>query len=379
MRPMKKARHFALAAATIGLTLAVLYRFESQVNVAAAGLLLVTVVTVCSVLWGSGPGLLAALIGVTWLNYFFIPPVHTFSIAGTENWIALIVFACCALIVGQLSARAQDRAEQLEEQQAKEKILQDELQAAMREATQAELLRRSESLKSALLDAVTHDIRTPLTSIKASVTALLADDGKLGRTDPESGRELLEVIDEETDRLNRFTEHMLELAKLQSHELVIQPQPSSVQEIMEAASSRLEDALRDRTLEISIATDASQVRADAKLISEVLFNLLDNAVKYSPTGSRILISSAVHEPGWTQFCVADEGPGIPPPLRKEVFQRFFRSSGPKQPVGGLGMGLAIARGIVEAHGGSIWVEDGGERRGAAICFTVPAIAGEHND
>ena len=99
---MKKARHFALAAATIALTLAVLYRFESQVNVAAAGLLLVTVVTVCSVLWGSGPGLLAALIGVTGLNYFFIPPVHTFSIAGTENWIALIVFACCALIVGQL-------------------------------------------------------------------------------------------------------------------------------------------------------------------------------------------------------------------------------------------------------------------------------------
>jgi two-component system sensor histidine kinase KdpD len=330
-------------------------------------------------LWGSGPGLLAALIGVTGLNFFFIPPVHTFSIAGTENWIALIVFACCALIVGQLSARAQDRAEQLEEQQAKEKILQDELQAAMREATQAELLRRSESLKSALLDAVTHDIRTPLTSIKASVTALLADDGKLGRTDPESGRELLEVIDEETDRLNRFTEHMLELAKLQSHELVIQPQPSSVQEIVEAASSRLEAELRDRTLEISIATDASQVRADAKLISEVLFNLLDNAVKYSPAGSRILISSTVHEPGWTQFCVADEGPGIAPPLRNEVFQRFFRSNDPQKPVGGLGMGLAIARGIVEAHGGSIWVEDGGERRGAAIYFTVPAIAGEHND
>src|SRR6266403_4530847 len=186
---MKKARHFALAAATIALTLAVLYRFESQVNVAAAGLLLVTVVTVCSVLWGSGPGLLAALIGVTGLNYYFIPPVHTFSISGTQNWVAFIVFACCALIVGQLSARAQDKAEQLEEQQVKAKILQEELQAAMREANQAELLRRSESLKSALLDAVTHDIRTPLTSIKASVTALLSDEGKLAITDPESGRE----------------------------------------------------------------------------------------------------------------------------------------------------------------------------------------------
>jgi len=378
-KDMKKTRHYLFAAMTISSALVVLYRFEGHVNVAAAGLLLVTVVTVCSVLWGSGPGLLAAMIGVTGLNYFFIPPVHTFAIASAENWVALIVFACCALIVGQLSARAQDKAEQLEEQQRKEKVLQGELQAAMREANQAELLRRSESLKSALLDAVTHDIRTPLTSIKASVTALLSDDGKLGRTDPESSRELLEVIDEETDRLNRFTEHMLELAKLQSNELVIQPQPSSVQEIVEAASSRLEDALRDRAVEISLANDASRVRADAQLISEVLFNLLDNAVKYSAAGSRILISATSGDPGWTLLRVEDEGTGIPPSLRKEVFQRFFRSDDPQKPVGGLGMGLAIARGIVEAHGGTIWVEDGSGRRGTAICFTVPAEARERND
>src|SRR5437764_13538542 len=288
---MKKTLHYVFAAAAIICSVAVLYRFEGHVNVAAAGLLLVTVVTVCCVLWGSGPGLLAAVIGVTVLNYYFIPPVHTFSISGTENWVAFIVFACCALIVGQLSARAQDKAEQLEEQQVKAKVLQEELQAAMREANQAELLRRSESLKSALLDAVTHDIRTPLTSIKASVTALLSDDAKLARADPESGKELLQVIDEETDRLNRFTENMLELAKLQSHQLVIQAEPSSVQEIVEAAASRLEDKLRERTLEISIANGASHVRADAKLISEVLFTVLDHAVKYSPSGSRIVVST----------------------------------------------------------------------------------------
>src|SRR3954465_10266233 len=189
---MKKALHYIFATVSISLSVAVLYRFEGHVNVAAAGLLLVTVVTVCSVLWGSGPGLLAAVIGVTGLNYYFIPPVHTFSISGTQNWVAFIVFACCALIVGQLSARAQDKAEQLEEQQVKAKMLQEELQAAMREANQAELLRRSESLKSGLLDAVTHNIRTPLTSIKASVTALLSDDGNLALTDPEGSRELLE-------------------------------------------------------------------------------------------------------------------------------------------------------------------------------------------
>jgi K+-sensing histidine kinase KdpD len=376
---MKRARSYLLSAISIGAAVAVLLALQAHINVAAAGLLLVTVVTVCSVLWGSGPGLLAAAIGATSLNYFFIPPVHTFAIAGTENWVAFIVFACCALVVGQLSARAQDRLAQLEDEQARAKVLHQELQAALREASNAEVLRRSENLKSALLDAVTHDIRTPLTSIKASVTALLADGGKLAQADPESGKELLQVIDEETDRLNRFTEHMLELAKLQSHRLVVQPEPSSVHEIVEAAASRLEDRLRDRTLEISVASDAAHVRADAKLISEVMYNILDNAVKYSPAGSRIVISAAPVSDSSVLFRVEDEGPGIAAALRAEVFQRFFRSPDSQHAVGGLGMGLAIAQGIVQAHGGKIWIEDAQTHRGAAVCFTVPAAADNPHD
>jgi len=376
---MKKALSYFLAAITVSAALAILLGLRSHLNVAAAGLILVTVVTACSVLWGSGPGLLAAVIGVTGLNYFFIPPVHTFAIAGTENWIAFIVFACCALIVGQLSARAQDRLAQLEDERARARILDEELRAALREANNAELLRRSESLKSALLDAVTHDIRTPLTSIKASVTALLADDAKLAHADPETCKELLEVIDEEADRLNRFTEHMVELAKLQSHQLVIQPEPSSVQEMVEAAASRLENRLRDRTLEISIAPDASHVRADAKLISEVLYNILENALKYSPSGSRIVVSTTLAGGPSTVFRIEDEGPGIPAALREEVFQRFFRAPDSQRAIGGLGMGLAIAQGIVQAHGGKIWIEDAKSQRGAAVCFTMPAAPGKHDD
>ena len=159
---------------------------------------------------------------------------------------------------------------------------------------------------------------------------------------------------------------------------MIQPEPSSVQEIVEAAASRLEDRLRDRTLEISIANDAAHVRADAKLISEVLFNLLDNAAKYSAAGSRILVSTAPNDIGATVFRVEDEGAGVPAAAREQVFQRFFRA-GDSQNVGGLGMGLAIARGIVEAHEGKIWIEDAHGHHGAAVCFTLPAASGEHHD
>src|SRR3954467_7332396 len=128
---MKNALSSLRSAFTAAVALAILLGLHSHLNVAATGLILVTVVTVCSVLWGSGPGLLAAASGVTGLNYFFIPPVHTFAIAGTENWIAFIVFACCALVVGQLSARAQDRLGQLEEEQARAKVLHENLQAAL--------------------------------------------------------------------------------------------------------------------------------------------------------------------------------------------------------------------------------------------------------
>ena len=127
---MKRTLPFLYSAATIAGVLAALLWLQPHLNVAAAGLILVTVVTLCSVLWGSGPGLVAALVGVSGLNYYFIPPLHTFAIAGTENWIAFIVFACCALIVGQLSARAQDRLARLEDEQARAKLLHEELQAA---------------------------------------------------------------------------------------------------------------------------------------------------------------------------------------------------------------------------------------------------------
>src|SRR6185295_7759531 len=160
--------------------------------------------------WGSRPALLASVLGMFCFNFFFLPPLYTLSIAYTQNWIALTVFFTTALAVGQLSARAKRRAEEAEAARREIERLYRELQSAFERASQAEALKQSEKLKSALLDAVTHDLRTPLTSIKASITTLLdevrgqSQEEQFVTLDSESRLEMMEVIDEETDRLNRF-------------------------------------------------------------------------------------------------------------------------------------------------------------------------------
>src|SRR5262249_19206524 len=146
--------------------------------------------------------------GVFCLNFFFLPPVHTLDIAQPDNWIALIAFLITAVTAGELSARVTRRAAEAEVARQEIERLYDELRSAFERASHAEALRQSEKLKSALLDAVTHDLRTPLTSMKASVTTLLDDlkakSASRAVLDDEGRQEMLEVINEECDRLNRF-------------------------------------------------------------------------------------------------------------------------------------------------------------------------------
>jgi two-component system sensor histidine kinase KdpD len=243
------------------------------------------------------------------------------------------------------------------------------------EVSRTEALRQSERLKSALLDAVTHDIRTPLTSIKASVTTLLEElrGGRNTATlDAEGRREMLEVIDEEADRLNRFVEGLIELARIEAGEMQLQRRWGAVDEIIVAALSRAEPLTRRNTIEVSIKPDLPLVRVDAHAVAEVVYTLVDNAAKYSPAGTRIRVTASRAGDEMVRLAVENEGAGIPVELRERVFDKFFRAmrdgdSG----TSGTGMGLAIARGIVEAHGGRIWVEDRGAKSGTVVALTLP--------
>jgi len=379
-----KVSGYLFAVSGIAVVTAVLAPFHEQLSSTTVALAFLLVVLFAATRWGSRPAMAAALLGVACFNFFFLPSIHTFTIADPQNWVALAAFLITALTAGELSARAKRRAEEAEAGRREIERLYNEYRVAAERARQAEVFEQSERLKSALLDAVTHDLRTPLTSIKAAVTTLLDEAGadKQVTLDDEARRDFLEVINEEADRLNHFVENMVELARIDAGAISLRRRWSSVEEIVAMARARADALTRDHRFEVELESELPSARVDASLIAEVLYSLIDNAAKYSPAGSRVKISARRAEDEMILIAVEDEGRGIPEHLRERVFDKFFRATsegatslgGPR----GLGMGLAIARGIVEAHGGRIWVESGTGARGARVAFTAP-VGDEETD
>src|SRR6266850_2918422 len=237
---------YALAVAGIIVVTVSLKLFDGNINATTVALALLVVVLFVATAFGSGPAVVASLVGGVCFNYFFLPPVGTLNIADPHNWIALLAFLITAITAGQLSARAKRRAEEAYAAQQEVERLYHELQDSFERSSQAKALKQSERLKSALLDAVTHDLRTPLTSIKASATTLLADfyaterDNAVPRLDAEGRKEMLQVIDEETDRLDRFVGGLTKLARIDAGEMHLHRQWTSIDEIIASALKRAE-------------------------------------------------------------------------------------------------------------------------------------------
>jgi K+-sensing histidine kinase KdpD len=372
---------YVAAALSVGLLTLLLKTVGAHVNAATVSLALLLTVLFIATRWGSLPALVASILAMLCFNFFFLPPFGTFTIAATDNWIALLAFLLTAVTAGQLSASAKRRAEEAETGRLEIERLYAELRDAFERASHAEALRQSEKLKSALLDAVTHDLRTPLTSIKASITTLLdevrgrVDSEPPVKLDAESRVEMMEVIDEESDRLSRFINGLIELARIEAGELQLRRRWGAVEEIISAALSRAEPITHSHRVELDVEKELPGVRVDERAVSEVVYTLIDNAAKYSPIGSTICITARRSGDELIEMGVEDDGPGIPVDLRERVFDKFFRATRDgdvrsRQPTG-TGMGLAIAKGIVEAHYGKIWIEAGRDGKGTRVLFTLP--------
>lgn len=239
---------------------------------------------------------------------------------------------------------------------------------AVETLTRNEAAREGEKLRSALLDNVTHELRTPLTAIKLSVTTLLSPDP----VSPEGRQELLTVINEETDRLNRLVGEAAEMAQLDAHQVELRCEPHAVRDIVNTALESARQSLAGRDVKLQIPESVPQVRVDQGRISEVLVQLLENAAKYSPAATPITVAAEA-DGAMVRISVADQGPGIDDMEQSLIFDKFYRGRDQRYRVQGTGMGLAIAEAIVEAHHGIIDVTSQ-LGSGSVFHFTVPAAA-----
>jgi two-component system, OmpR family, sensor histidine kinase KdpD len=240
---------------------------------------------------------------------------------------------------------------------------------AIEHAGAMEAARESERLKSALLDAITHDFRTPLTSIKGSVTGLLSGI----EFDGDQQQELLSVIDEGCDRIDQLVSAASEMARIDAGEVKLDMMPHSAGEFISTAMADCKEVLQERPMRFEVNHQDLQVLADLPAAKKVLVHLIDNANLYSSPGEPIVISTEERN-GFLLFNVADRGPGIDKREINRIFEKFYRGEGQRDRVPGTGMGLAIAKAITEAHGGTLKVESQ-QGRGTVFTFSLPINSG----
>jgi two-component system sensor histidine kinase KdpD len=230
------------------------------------------------------------------------------------------------------------------------------------EAEEARMEAETNRLRAALFSSVTHDLRTPLASITASVTTLLEDESPLAS---EQRRELLETIDHETQRLNRVIGNLMDLSRMRAGAVVPTKTPAAIDELIESVIARSGPILDQHDIRLMLREDLPEIPLDVVLIDQALTNVIENAARFTPPGRRITVGAARWRDG-VQVRIADAGPGIPREERDRVFEPFVRGEGST----GTGLGLAIARAIVDAHGGTIRIgeEPGG---GTAVVLELP--------
>jgi two-component system sensor histidine kinase KdpD len=455
---LRSVIRYALSTVTVAAIVAVYFRWL-HVNETTVALTFLVGILLVAAKWGLRHAVYLSILSAAAFNFFFLPPVLTFTIGDSRNWVALFAFLVTGIVASQLAERAREEATLSQRRQREAELLYEFSQqmlvtgsvidllnalpqmiattfslagaavylrdkdrlyrsspeymdvsaADLRDAaftrdhrrdeehnvtlvpillgtrpigalcisgngpspetldavsglaaiaieraasvdtlTKLEAARESERLRNALLDSVAHDLRTPLTSITAAITTLRAN----SQLDASQRAEFLQVIEEEAARLNHLVEQAMQMADLESHELKLNLHPRSMREAVELALDAVHTQMRTHKVEIRLPNSLPLVTMDLERIATVLQHLLENAAKYSPDDSTITVSAAVAGARLT-ISIADRGAGVDDLERMMIFDKFYRGKGQRYRVKGTGMGLAIAKAIVEAHGGTI--------------------------
>ncbi len=332
-------------------------------------------VAAIGVLRGLWPALLAATISFALLDYFFTVPYHTFTMSRPEDVVNLVIFIVAASLVGLLASmrrrvlmQSEALARQLHEANTElirlNKEQAEAAQSAIRIARmeqQVQALRQSERERLDLLANVSHDLRTPISTILAESTADLSSEDSSGR---------LKVIAAEARRLNALVTDMPDMARIEEHALTLDLRPMHLADSIAAAVERLNRASPARAVRWSMDEADVDVIPDWDRLGQIFDNLFANADHFSPVDTPIRVKVSQETPGYVTVRVVDSGRGVPPELRDRLFSRFFTASPDGSHHHGTGLGLAITRGLVEAHAGTINLEDRSEP-GASFRFTLP--------
>ena len=349
------------------------------------------VVAILAVASGLVPALVAAAASFLLVDWFFVLPVHTFTIADRTDVVNLLVFFGAAGLVGGLGSRrrtAQLRAEALalQLQRAKgdlERLYREQSEAARvavrlaRTEQQVHALEETDRLRAELLANVSHELRTPLATILTGTSGLLADPQLA-----DAKRREVESIVGETERLARLVSDMLDMARIEGHALRLNLGEVDVHDAIAAAVERLGRTSPARNVTVEVESGL-EVVADWARLGQVFDNLLGNADRYAPPGTAIRVEAAPGKRSMVVIRVIDRGPGVRVDQRERIFERFARSEDDvaADAASGTGLGLAIVRGIVEAHAGRVWVEEPRDDGGGRFAFALPsaeqsAVAGE---
>lgn len=466
---------YAVSTATAGLIVAAYFHWL-HVNETTVAMTFMVGILLVAANWGLRHAIYLSILSAAAFNFFFLPPVLTFTIGDGRNWIALLAFLVTAIVASQLAERAREEAMISRQRQREAELLygfcqqmlvtgsvvdllnslprmiattfslagaavylrekdrvyrsspdyMDVSAAELRDAaftrdhrsddargvtlvpillgtrpigalgvagvgtspetldavsglaaiaieraasvdtlTRLEASRESERLRNALLDSVAHELRTPLTSITAAITSLRTNP----RLDAAQSAELLQVIEEEAARLDHLVGQAMEMAELDSHEIRLDLCPHSMREAVDLALEAVQPQVRSHKVDIRLHDSLPPVTMDLERIAKVLQHLLENAEKYSPAGSTICISAEVTG-GRMITSVADRGAGVDDFERMMIFDKFYRGQGQRYRVQGTGMGLAIAKAILEAHGGTIDVTSQAGQ-GSIFSFHLP--------
>lgn len=461
---------------TLVVVITLVYRHVIAVNQTTVALTFLLAILAVSAVWGMVVSAAMSVFAMLAFNYFYLPPIGTFTVTDPQNWVALFAFLVTSIVGSQLSARIRKEADEahhrrreverlyrlsrqllgegnviqlmnaipdyivesfeagaaqlflpqkdkfyrsgfgashLDEERMRMAFLRDETHIdtaqvlyfvpirlgvrpigslgisgaqfsrqtldavsslvaiaierarAVEQLGQTEAEKQGERLKSALLDSIAHDFRTPLTSIKAGVTSLLGPESSISA----KNREVLTIVDEECDRLNHLVEEAGEMAKLEAGEIELHLEPTPILDVIQATLAGMKTVLAGRVVEIKVSPNIPEVLADQIRAKEVLVKLIDNANLYSPHGRPIVIS-AEQTANYVTTSVADRGPGIDDLEQSMIFDKFYRGKDQRYQVRGTGMGLPIAKAIIAAQGGTISVMSQ-LGQGSVFSFTLP--------